>query len=174
MVRYLRLICKRYYNEYYLKTVLSEYYKILGDKEECLIYAQEAFAQEPYDPLVKYDYAVALMLNGKTDEALAQFEEIVALGVDYIAFSEHGEGIKWAKKLLRDTNTIYSKSSIVNKIYSDFGSIHLFLNRAGFGPSILRKRIEALSYYNRGLIAARLNLCVIMKGYHRNAKEARA
>lgn len=103
MVRYLRLICKRYPNEYYYKTVLSEYYKILGNKVECMIYARDAFVQEPYDPLVKYNYAVALMFNEQTDDALAQFEEIVALGVDYIAFSEHGEGIRWAKQLLRDT-----------------------------------------------------------------------
>lgn len=103
MVHYLKAKCKCYPKEYYLKTIISEYCKILGNKAECLVYAKEAFMQELYDPLVKYNYAVALMLNGRTDDALAQFEEIVALGVDYIAFSEHGEGIRWAKKLLRDT-----------------------------------------------------------------------
>ena len=75
----------------------------IGDKVSCLAYAKAAFEQEPYDPLVKYDYAVALMLNGLFSDALLQFEEIVALGLDYIAFSEHGEGIRWAKKLLRET-----------------------------------------------------------------------
>lgn len=54
-------------------------------------------------PLVKYNYAIALMLNGLSAEACSQFQEIVALGLDYIAYSEHGEGIRWAKKLLRDT-----------------------------------------------------------------------
>ena len=61
------------------------------------------FCTRAVDPLVKYNYAVALMFDGQTDDALAQFEEIVALGVDYIAFLEHGEGIRWAKQLLRDT-----------------------------------------------------------------------
>ena len=103
MVGYLKVICTHYPNEYYLKTILSEYYKTLGNTAECLVYAKEAFVQEPYDPLVKYNYAVALALNRQEDKALAQFEEIVALGVDYIGFSEHGEGIRWAKKLLRDT-----------------------------------------------------------------------
>lgn len=102
IVRYLKAICTRYPNEYYLKTLLSEYCKTLGNTAECLVYAKAAFSQEPYDPLVKYNYAVALALNGQADDALAQFEEIVALGVDHIAFSEHGEGIRWAKKLLRD------------------------------------------------------------------------
>ncbi|MDO4165628.1 MAG: tetratricopeptide repeat protein, partial [Bacteroides sp.] len=108
IVRYLKVICTHYPNEYYLKTILSEYCKTLGNTGECLVYAKDAFAQEPYDPLVKYNYAVALALNGQTDDALAQFEEIVALGADYIAFSEHGEGIRWAKRLLRDAqNYIY-------------------------------------------------------------------
>ena len=68
----------------------------------CLTYAKAAFEQEPNDPLVKYDYAVALMFNGLSEDALLQFKELVALGLDYIAFSEHGEGVRWAKKLLRN------------------------------------------------------------------------
>lgn len=103
LVRYLKVVCKHYPKEYYLKTTLSEYYKALGNRAECMTYAQEAFMQEPSDPLVKYNYAIALMINGLTDDALLQFEEIVTLGVDYIAFSEHGEGMRWANKLLRDT-----------------------------------------------------------------------
>ena len=103
LVRYLRVICKRYSKEYYLKTILSETYKAVGDKAGCLTYAKAAFEQEPNDPLVKYDYAVALMFNGLSEDALLQFEEFVALGLDYIAFSEHGEGVRWAKKLLRNT-----------------------------------------------------------------------
>lgn len=103
MVHYLKIICKHYPKEYYLKTVLSEYCKILDDKKGCMIYAKDAFEQEPDDPLVKYNYAVALWLNGELEESLRQFEEIVALGIDYIAFSEHGEGTLWAKKLMRDT-----------------------------------------------------------------------
>ena len=101
--RYLKVVCKLYPKEYYLKTVFAEFCKSIGDKTGCLTYANAAFEQEPYDPLVKYDYAVALMFNGLYSDALSQFEEIVALGLDYIAFSEHGEGLRWAKKLLRET-----------------------------------------------------------------------
>lgn len=101
--RYLKIVCKHYPKEYYLKTVFAEYCKSIGDKAGCLTYAKAAFEQEPNDPLVKYDYAVALMFNGLFCEALSQFEDIVALGLDYIAFSEHGEGVRWAKKLLRET-----------------------------------------------------------------------
>ncbi|MCH4155358.1 MAG: hypothetical protein LKF31_03545 [Muribaculaceae bacterium] len=109
MVRYLKVICSHYPQEYYLKTVLSEYYKIIGDTKECLTYAKQSFDQEPTDPLVKYNYAVALWFSGATEDSLHQFEEIVALGTDYIAFSEHGEGLSWAKKLMNDTKNYIKK-----------------------------------------------------------------
>ena len=111
LVDFLKDKCKCYPKEYYLKVVLSEYYKILGKESECLGCAKDAFGLEPYDPLVKYNYAVALMLNGQNDEALRQFNEIVALGEDYIAFSEHGEGLRWARKLLRETMSNIEKLS---------------------------------------------------------------
>ena len=111
LVVYLKDKCKRYPKEYYLKTVLSEYYKILGKESACLECAKDAFDMEPYDPLVKYNYAVALMFNGRNDEALRQFNEIVALGEDFIAFSEHGEGLRWARRILRDTRNNIEKLS---------------------------------------------------------------
>lgn len=103
LVRYLKLICKHYPKEYWLLTTLSEYSRTLGKKEECLTYALAAFKEEPYDSLVIYNYAYALWINGNCDEALVQFESIVNLGEDYIAYSEYGEGKRWAKKLLRKT-----------------------------------------------------------------------
>ena len=48
--------------------------------EDCLRYAKEAYNQMQSDPLVKYDYAVALMINGFKDEATKQFRDIVRLG----------------------------------------------------------------------------------------------
>ena len=101
LVRYLKGVCKRYPKEYYFHVRLSEYSKKVGNKADCLKYAEEAFAQETNDPLVKYTYAVALKYCGRNEDALAQFEGLVALGLDYIAYSEHGEGMRWAKKIVR-------------------------------------------------------------------------
>ena len=103
LVRYLKGVCKRYPKEYYFQVRLSEYSKKVGNKADCLKYAEEAFAQETNDPLVKYTYAVALKYCGRNEDALAQFEGLVALGLDYIAYSEHGEGMRWAKKIMRHT-----------------------------------------------------------------------
>ena len=101
LVRYLKGVCKRYHREYYYKTLVSEYCIKAKNKADCLKYAEEAFAQETNDPLVKYTYAVALKYCGRNEDALAQFEGLVALGLDYIAYSEHGEGMRWAKKIVR-------------------------------------------------------------------------
>jgi len=101
LVRYLKGVCKRHHREYYYKTLVSEYCIKAKNKADCLKYAEEAFAQETNDPLVKYTYAVALKYCGRNEEALAQFEGLVALGLDYIAYSEHGEGMRWAKKIVR-------------------------------------------------------------------------
>ena len=79
---------------------MSEYCIKAKNRADCLKYAKEAFAQETNDPLVKYTYAVALKYYGRNEDALAQFEGLVALGLDYIAYSEHGEGMRWAKKIL--------------------------------------------------------------------------
>ena len=103
LVRYLKGVCKRYPKEYYFHVRLSEYSKKVGNKADCLKYATNAFAREPNDPLVKYTYAVALKYCGRNEDALAQFEGLVALGLDYIAYSEHGEGMRWAKKIMRHT-----------------------------------------------------------------------
>lgn len=116
LVKYLQIVISHYPKEYYLQTILSEYCIILDDKDGCLQYASAAFAQEPHDPLVKYNYAMALMLNHFEEKALAQFEEIVDLGEDYIAYSEHGEGMRWARKLLRDTQKQIIKIKVQPKI----------------------------------------------------------
>lgn len=104
IIKYLKIICKHYPNEYYYKTILSEYYKISKDKKKCLQYAEDAFKLEENDMLVVFNYAVALYINNFIEDAFRFFKLIKEKGVDYIAYSEHGEGLRWAKKLLKDTD----------------------------------------------------------------------
>lgn len=101
IIHYLKKTIALYPNEYYLMTILSEYCNILENKKESLEYAKRAFDLEPYDPLVKYNYGNSLLLNGQKVEALAQFKEMIDLGLDYLAYSEHGEGLRWAKKMMQ-------------------------------------------------------------------------
>lgn len=101
LIRYLKIVCNHYPKEYYLKVILSEYYMDAKDLPACLHYAREAYELASEDPLVIFNYAVSLKSNGRTDDARTLFENLIALGEDYIAFSEHGEGTRWARNLLR-------------------------------------------------------------------------
>lgn len=103
LVRYLKTVCRHYPKEYYLQIILSESCKKTDEKKGCLLYARMAFELEPNDPLVIYKYADALRVNGYLENALQQFEELAAMGIDYMAYSEHGEGMRWAKTLMRHT-----------------------------------------------------------------------
>lgn len=98
---YLKGVLKRFPGEYYIKLQLSEYLPRIGDKKGALKYAEEAYGQASEDALVVFDYADALWLNDRREEALHYFHEMLDMGIDYIAYSEHGEGLRYAKRLIR-------------------------------------------------------------------------
>ena len=54
--------------------------------------------------LVVYDYGRALYLNGRYDEAMREFEYLLSKSMDYIAYNIHGEGMRYAKRLVHETN----------------------------------------------------------------------
>lgn len=98
---YLKGVLKRFLGEYYIKLQLSEYLPRIGDKKGALKYAEEAYRQASEDALAVFDYADALWLNDRREEALHHYQEMLDMGIDYIAYSEHGEGLRYAKRLLR-------------------------------------------------------------------------
>jgi fructose/tagatose bisphosphate aldolase len=71
-----------------------------------LMYAQKAYDQEPSDMLVAYDYGNALYQNGKYNEAMMVLEDIRQTDVNIIAYGDHGEGMSWAKSLLKNTENV--------------------------------------------------------------------
>ena len=66
-----------------------------------LKYAEKAFAEVPSCPLVLWDYAGALQMLGRHNEALDLYARIVTRGVDRIANGECGEGRAWARTNFR-------------------------------------------------------------------------
>ena len=64
-----------------------------------LKYAEKAFAGGAPCPLVLWDYAGALQMLGRHNEALDLYARIVTRGVDRIANGECGEGRAWARGL---------------------------------------------------------------------------
>ena len=108
IVAYLKRKCREFPNEYWLKTKLAEYLYFQDDKS-CLRYAEAAYQMAGEDMLVVYNYACALYLDERYADAFQKLQIIKDRGLDYIAYSEHGEGLRWAKKLMNDTETLRSK-----------------------------------------------------------------
>ena len=75
-------------NCYLLAQLANVLWNRCKDKE-ALSYADKAKEVCPVMPLLNYTRGRILWSLEK--------------GLDYIAFSEHGEGVRWAKKLLRNT-----------------------------------------------------------------------
>ena len=76
-------------NNCYLLTQLANVLWNRCKDKEALSYADKAKEVCPVMPLLNYTRGRILWSLEK--------------GLDYIAFSEHGEGVRWAKKLLRNT-----------------------------------------------------------------------
>ena len=105
IIGYLKRKCNDFPNEYWLKIKLAEYLYNQHDKS-CLDYAAAAYGIAPDDMLVVYDYACALSLNGQCTQAIELLQMIQEKGLDYMAYSEHGEGMRWAKRLMNDVNSL--------------------------------------------------------------------
>ena len=113
LIKYLIKKTKDFPREYYFWMLLSEYHCSDRTKDLCLRYARKAYdIIGDKDMLVVYDYGMALYLNGFYKEAHEKFSLITDMDVNRIAFSEHGEGMRWAKKLVRESRIMINKCII--------------------------------------------------------------
>ena len=103
VLRYYRRKTREYPNDYYLWTLFSEYCYDHRLKEECLASAARAYAlvDNRDDMQVLYDYASALYLNCRWSDAVAVLDDLLSRDINFIAYGEHGEGMTWAKALVR-------------------------------------------------------------------------
>ncbi len=108
LIKYFKRKTREFPKCYYLWTIMSEYCFDYRLKDLCLKSAEKAHALEDTgnDMLVLYDYGAALFLNGRYDEAIAVFDKILAEDINFIAYGEHGEGMRWTKKLLADARVL--------------------------------------------------------------------
>ena len=105
---YLKRKSREFPMDYWLKMELVEHYYRLKDKR-CLEYAEEIYRMVPNDMLVAFDYACSLYLNGKLCDSLNVLKTIQGKGLDYIAYSEHGEGLQWARNLMKRTRSLMER-----------------------------------------------------------------
>jgi Tetratricopeptide repeat len=111
------------HHHWLLTRLSSEYYeqKRYG---LALKYAEKAFAEAPSCPLVLWDYAGALQMLGRHDEALDLYARIVTRGVKRIATGECGEGIARARGLVSDSH--YRASISLKAVGNEKGSLSAF------------------------------------------------
>ncbi len=93
-----------YPDDYYILTELSSICYLTNHPQEALNAAQKAKDLEPDDDvLVSYNLGMALSLNEMYLEAIENFDTILSMSIDDIAYGEHGEGRKWAQSIYNDS-----------------------------------------------------------------------
>lgn len=91
-------------DEYYMLTVASQFYFDKKEPLACLRCAEEAYRRIGNDDiLVVFDYASALTINGRHAEAMELLNYIMCQDIRYIAYSRHGEGMREAKRIKRQS-----------------------------------------------------------------------
>lgn len=79
-------------DDHWLLTRLGLTYYEQRHYEQALAYSSRALALAPECPLVLWDYAGALEMLDRPEEALQIYQRLVDRGVDSIAYGECGEG----------------------------------------------------------------------------------
>ena len=109
---------------HWLLARLSSAYYEQGRYALALKYAEKAFAEVPTCPLVLWDYAGALQMLGRHNEALDLYGRIVTRGINRIANGECGEGRAWARGLVSDSH--YRASLSLRAIGNEQASLSAF------------------------------------------------
>ncbi len=92
---------KKYPDEYFLLTMLSQVCNRLNDYPNALYYSYRAISLDNEDILVIYNHIVSLVNNEKYEEGLKWSCNILEKSLNQI--SNNGEGIRWAKSIRNDT-----------------------------------------------------------------------
>ena len=83
-------------------TKLSSVYYEERRYRKALSLAEQAFQIAPRCPLVLWDYAGALEMVGREEEALSIWSELCQKSIKTLAHGKCGEGTRWAKALRND------------------------------------------------------------------------
>jgi tetratricopeptide (TPR) repeat protein len=87
---------------HWLLAQISQAYYEERNYLEALEYSKRALDIQPSCPLALWDYAGALDMLERNDEALAVYRRLMRRGAARIAHGRCGEGIRWARSLVND------------------------------------------------------------------------
>ena len=105
MIEMLKKYAMKYPNEYYVYQQLAAtlYIESIAQYQLAFQYAERAMSMEPNDDLNIYTYACALYYVGQLEKSFEYFTKIINKDILEIAYGEHGEGVRYAKKLINDS-----------------------------------------------------------------------
>lgn len=98
----IRAVLRKEPEDHWLLTRLGLTYYEEHNYEKALFYSGQALELAPNCPLVSWDYAGALVMLGRTKEAVAIYKNLVKRGIEGIAYGDCGEGLAWARGLVAD------------------------------------------------------------------------
>lgn len=130
-------------NDPWILTNISSSYYELKKYATALSYSELALKITPMDPLVRWDYAGALIANDRTEEAVKVWKSIINRGINNIAYKDCKEGLRWAKSLYNDCyyrigHAYYLLDYYKSSIY--YLKKHLKLRQRGI-PSLYKKTL---------------------------------
>lgn len=105
VIKMLKRYAIRYPNEYYIYQQLAAtlYLESIAQYQLAFHYAERAMKLESNDDLNIYTYACALYYVGQLETSFEYFMQIINKDIQEIAYGEHGEGLRYAKSLIRDS-----------------------------------------------------------------------
>ncbi len=90
--------------DHWLWTTLGLTYYEERTYDKALKCSRRAVELAPHCPLVLWDFAGCLQMNGKGSSALAIWTLLLSMDLDEIAYGECDEGMDWAMQLLNDVH----------------------------------------------------------------------
>ena len=133
--------------EYYLHVKLSQACLEIGKREEGLDHAFNAYNSHSSDPLCADALIEALWMNNRDSDVVKYADQLLARGVDEIAYCRYGDGIDYAKEIVADTLFFKAASLFSLGKYEDSQKAFFEFRRhdlAGVNHGINREDIDHL------------------------------
>lgn len=134
--RLIREELKRNPKDHWLLGRLALTYYEQRKYERALVWNVKALQQAPYCPLLIWDYAGALDMLDRDDEAISHYRRLLSRGEEQLAHGECGEGILKARSLIADCHyriaCIWRKKRQWKRATVEFET-YLSMRRKGFG-----------------------------------------
>lgn len=135
---------KKLPNDHWLNAQLAISYYELRDYKTALQFSEKAVQLSPNCPLALDYHASILLTNGKVEEALHIWNNLLDKDLNEIAYGECGEGIRFAKSLLNDVRfsvgDAYMELNNKEKALSYYKS-HLANRQKGIFSNIKRSEV---------------------------------